>query len=112
MKTCSVIISVVFMYFPHLARASQADDTTITINGSTQGVTPFISNVHLTVSEPPSTVLRDPVHYPSKAGLSHATAFGAYANYYLVNRGFENPQTGEITLPVMGFMIDTPMRLR
>ena len=27
---------------------------------------------------------------------------GTYANYYLVNRGFENLQTGEITLPVYG----------
>ena len=27
---------------------------------------------------------------------------GTYANYYLVNRGFENPQTGEIMLPVYG----------
>ena len=27
---------------------------------------------------------------------------GTYANYYLVDRGFENPQTGEITLPIYG----------
>ena len=75
MKTCSVIISVVFMVLTHLARASQADDTTITINGYTQGVTPFISNVHLTVSECIDRYKGDPVHYPSKARLSHPTAF-------------------------------------
>ena len=103
MKTCSVIISVVFMFLTHLARASQADDTTITINGSTQGVTPFISNVHLTVSEPPSTVLKEiqfTIH--PKPGSVTRPLSGTYANYYLVNRGFENPQTGEITLPVYG----------
>ena len=35
---------------PHVARANQADDTTITIHGYTPGVTPFISNVNLTAS--------------------------------------------------------------
>ena len=89
--------------FTHLGRASQADDTTITINGHTQGVTPFISNVHLTVSEPPSTVLKElqfTIH--PKPGSVTRPLSGTYANYYLIDRGFENQQTGDITLPVYG----------
>ena len=42
MKTCSLIaVSAVFMVLTHLAGATQADDTTITITGHTAGATPF-----------------------------------------------------------------------
>jgi hypothetical protein len=40
MKTCSLIVlGAVFMVFSHLASASQADITTITITSQTAGVT-------------------------------------------------------------------------
>ena len=81
--------------------ANQADGTTITINGYTAGVTPFISNLHLTASN--TAVLKSiqfTIH--PKPGSVTRPLSGTYANYYLVDRGFENPQTGEITLPVYG----------
>ena len=75
MKTCSLIaVSAVFMVLTHLAGANQADDTTITINGHTAGVTPFISNLTLTASN--TTDLKSiQFTIDSKAGLSHPATF-------------------------------------
>ena len=51
-----IIVIAVFMVFTHLASATQADDTTITITGHTAGATPFISKLTLEVSN--TTVLK------------------------------------------------------
>src|SRR5215216_7255561 len=102
MKTCSlIIVAAVFMFFSHLARATQADDTTITITGHTAGATPFISKVTLDVSN--TTVLKS-IQFAinPKPGSVTRPLSATYANSYLVDRGFENPQTGEIVLPVYG----------
>src|SRR4029079_16478608 len=96
-----MIVAGGLVVFPHLARANQADDTTITIHGYTPGVTPFISIVNLTASN--TAVLKSiqfTIH--PKPGSVTRPLSGTYANYYLVDRGFENPQTGDITLPVYG----------
>ena len=96
-----MIVAGALFVFPHVARANQADDTTITIHGYSAGVTPFISNLHLTASN--TAVLKSiqfTIH--PKPGSVTRPLSGTYANYYLVDRGFENPQTGEITLPVYG----------
>jgi arylsulfate sulfotransferase len=102
MKTCSlIIVGAVFMVFSHLVGASQADDTTITITGQTAGVTPFISNLALTASN--TTVLKSiQFTITPKPGSVTRPLSGTYANYYLVNRGFEHPPAGEILLPVYG----------
>ena len=99
--TLVMIVAGALFVFPHVARANQADDTTIVFHGYTPGVTPFISNVHLTASN--TSVLKDiqfTIH--PKPGSITRPLSGTYINYYLVDRGFENPQTGEITLPVYG----------
>src|SRR5882724_11943770 len=96
-----MIVAGALLVFPHVARANQADDTTITFHGYTSGVTPFISNLHLTASN--TAVLKSiqfTIH--PKPGSVTRPLSGTYANYYLVDRGFENPQTGEIMLPVYG----------
>jgi arylsulfate sulfotransferase len=96
-----MIVAGVLVVLPHVARANQADDTTITIHGYNPGVTPFISNLHLTASN--TAVLKSiqfTIH--PKPGSVTRPLSGTYANYYLIDRGFENPQTGEITLPVYG----------
>ena len=96
-----MIVAGALFVFPHVARANQADDTTITIHGYTPGVTPFISNLHLTASN--TAVLKSiqfTIH--PKPGSVTRPLSGTYANYYLIDRGFENPQTGDITLPVYG----------
>ncbi len=90
-----------FILFIPFAGSNQADDTTIRINGYTPGVTPFISNVSLTASD--TTVLKEiQFKIVPKPGFASRPLSATYANYYLIDRGFENEQTGEITLPVYG----------
>ena len=100
MKTHSLtIIGVAFSVFSHLAGASQADDTTITITGKTPGVTPFISKVTLQVSN--TTVLKS-IQFaidPKPGSVTRALS-GTYGNEYLVSREYEHPP--EIILPVYG----------
>ena len=96
-----MLISAIFIVLSHLAGATEADDTTIRITGHTAGVTPFISKVTLAVSN--TSVLKS-IQFTviSKPGSVTRPVSGTYANSYLVDRGFENPQTGEVVLPVYG----------
>src|SRR5438067_8783070 len=98
----SITIAVgLFILIVPFAVSNQADDTTISINGYTPGVTPFLSRLSLTASN--TTVLKSiQFTITPKPGSVTRPLSGTYANYYLVDRGFENPQTGEIVLPVYG----------
>jgi arylsulfate sulfotransferase len=98
----SITIAVgLFILIVPFAVSNQADDTTIRINGSTPGLTPFLSRLSLTASN--TTVLKSiQFTITPKPGSVTRSLSGTYANYYLVDRGFENPQTGEIVLPVYG----------
>src|SRR5947207_4640811 len=102
MKTCSlVIVGAVFMVFSHLAGATQADSTTITITGHTAGATPFISKLTLTASD--TTVLKS-IQFtitPNPGSVTRPLS-GTYAHDYLVSRGDIQPQNGTIFLPVYG----------
>ena len=102
MKICSLIVGgAVTMVFSHLASASQADDTTIRITGQRAGASPFISKVSLAVSN--TSVLKNiQFTITPKPGSVTRPLSGTYANSYLIDRGFENPQTGEVVLPVYG----------
>src|SRR5947207_14119304 len=104
MKIHSISITIVaglFTLFVPFAGSNQAGDTTIRINGHTPGVTPFISNVSLTASD--TTVLKSiQFTIDPKPGSVTRPLSTTYANYYLIDRGFENEQTDEITLPVSG----------
>src|SRR6266498_4470777 len=100
MKTYAlIIVGAAFIVFSHFAGASQADDTIITITGKTAGVTPFISKLTLQVSN--TTVLKS-IQFAigPKPGSVTRPLSGTYANFYLMNRGFENPP--ESILPVYG----------
>ena len=102
MKTCSVIVAgAIIMVFSHSAGANQADDTTIRITGQTAGATPFISKVSLAVS---NTTLLKSIQFTitPKPGSVTRPLSGTYANSYLIDREFENVQTGEVVLPVYG----------
>ena len=102
MKTCLVIVAgTVFMVFSQLARASYADDTTIRITGFTAGVTPFNGKLALDVSN--TSVLKS-IQFtvvPKPSSVTRPLS-GTYTNDYLVSRGFENPHTGDVLLPVYG----------
>src|SRR6266481_6600272 len=104
MKIVSIstaILAGFLILFCPSADSTQADDTTIRITGYEPGATPFISNVHLTASN--TSVLKN-VQFTvtPKPGSVARPLSGTYANSYLVDRGFENQQTGEIVLPVYG----------
>ena len=100
MKTCSlIIIGTVFMVLTHVAGATQADDTTITITGHSAGATPFVSKLTLDVSD--TTVLKSiQFTIDPRPGSVTRPLSGTYANDYLVGRGFAHPP--EIILPVYG----------
>ena len=102
MKTCFVIVvGTGFMVFSRLAGASFADDTTIRITGFTAGITPFNGKVALDVSN--TSVLKSiQFTIDPKPGAVARPLSGTYSNNYLVSRGFENPHTGNILLPVYG----------
>ena len=94
-----MIVGVGFLVLTHLAAATQADDTTITITGHTAGATPFISKLTLEVSN--TSVLKSiQFAIDPKPGSVTRPLSGTYSNDYLVRRGFEHPP--EIILPVYG----------
>jgi arylsulfate sulfotransferase len=100
MKTCSlIVVGAVFMVFSHLAGATQADDTTITITGHTAGATPFISKLTLEVSN--TTVLKSiQFAIDSKPGSVTRPLSGTYSRDYLASRAYVHPP--EVILPVYG----------
>jgi hypothetical protein len=101
-KTCSLItVGALFMVFSHFAGTSEADHTTITITRQTAGATPFISNLTLVANN--TSVLKSiQFTIAPKPGSVTRPLSGTYSNNYLVSRGFENPQAGQIVLPVYG----------
>src|SRR6266853_3479418 len=102
MKICStIIVGAVFIVFSHLAGASQADDTTITINAHTAGPTPFLSQLTLTASD--TTVIKSiQFTITPKPGSVTRPLSGTYSHDYLVSRGFLQPPSEEIFLQVYG----------
>jgi hypothetical protein len=95
------IVTGLFFAFAPFAGSNLANDTTIRINGYTPGSTSFISKLSLTASN--TTVLKEiQFEIDPKPGFVSRPLSGTYSNNYLVDRGFENPQTGEIVLPVYG----------
>jgi hypothetical protein len=103
-KTCSlIVVGAILMVFTHLAGATQADDTTITITGHTAGATPFISKLTLNVSN--TAVLKNiQFAIDPKPGSVTRPLSGTYSNQYLVERGFEHPPAvnSEVIVPVWG----------
>ena len=96
-----IIVAGLSMLFVPFAGSNQADDTNIRITGYTPGLTPFLAKVNLVASD--TTVLKEiQFRVWPKAGSVTRSLTGTYANYYLLDRGFEDAQTGEIALPVYG----------
>src|SRR6266481_2210518 len=97
-----ILIGATLMVFSHLASASYADDTTITITGYAAGATPFISKLTLEVSN--TTVLKSiQFSIDSKPGSVTRPLSGTYANDYLVGRGFEQPPPATtVIVPIYG----------
>ncbi|HTO07549.1 MAG TPA: aryl-sulfate sulfotransferase N-terminal domain-containing protein [Myxococcota bacterium] len=77
----------------------------MTVTGQTPGPTPFISNVQLVVSEP-SALKSIQFEVASKPGSVVRPIRATYSRDYLEARGYLDPQTGEVTLPVFGLYAD------
>ena len=96
-----IVVGAAFTFFSHIAGASYADETTIRITGFTAGLTPFNGKLALDVSN--TSVLKS-VQFTidPKPGAFARPLSGTYSNDYLVSKGFENPHTGGVLLPVYG----------
>ncbi len=96
-----ICIIGVFALATHLASASQADDTTITITSQAPGVTPFINQLSLVASD--TTALRS-IRFTiiPKPGSVTRPLSGTYSSDYLTSRGYLQSDTGQIFLPVYG----------
>src|SRR5947207_13468464 len=98
-STLVTVVAGVFIIFSAVAGANQADDTTITITGKIPGVTPFLSQLTLQVSN--TTVLKSiQFAIDPKPGSVTRQLSGTYSNDYLASMGFVNPP--QIILPVYG----------
>jgi hypothetical protein len=105
MKMFSLIcITGILVLTSHLAGATQADDTTVTITGQTAGATPFLSQLSLTTSNP--TVMKSiQFTIEAKPGSVVRPLSGTYAHDYMVSNGYLLPN-GDIFLPIYGLFAD------
>lgn len=100
MKTIAcLVVALSIAPISHIALATQADDTTVTIAGQTPGVTPFISQLTLDASNT-SVIKSVRFSIAPKPGSVTRPLSGSYSNGYLAERGYLNAGTGQIFLPV------------
>ncbi len=90
-----IVLLAVFTVSPQAAKATQADDTTITITGQTPGSVPFLSQLTLIASD--TSVIKDVQFTISpKPGSVTRPLSGTFSNDYLVEQGYLVPSQGEI----------------
>ncbi len=102
MKSSLLLIAVPVLFLScHLSQASQADDTTIVINAKNAGPTPFINQLTLLASS--TDVIRSiQFAIAPKPGSHTRTLSATYSNAYLTSRGYIQPSSAEVFLPVFG----------
>jgi arylsulfate sulfotransferase len=104
-KTFSFFIAAIFISLSSLALATQADDTTITIDAQTPGATPFIDQLTLTASDT-SVIKSIQFTVAPKPGSVTRPLSGTYTSDYMVTRGYLVPPSQQIFLPVYGLYDD------
>ncbi|MDQ3199859.1 MAG: aryl-sulfate sulfotransferase [Verrucomicrobiota bacterium] len=106
MKTRSFLVAFVILALGvPFAGATQADDTTITVNEQIAGATPFISQLTLLASD--TTVIKSVQFTVTPRPRSVTRPLnGTYSHEYLETRGYLLPATGQIFLPVFGLYDD------
>ena len=100
-KTSASFIAVILVFLSPFALATQADDTTITIDTETPGATPFIEQLTLTASDT-SVIKRIQFTVAPKPGSVTRPLSGTYSYDYMVARGYLVPPSQQIFLPVYG----------
>ena len=95
----ALFLTTILVCFCRVALATQADDTTITIDVQIPGATPFLSQLTLGVS---NTAVVKSVQFAiaPKPGSSTRPLSATYSSDYLAGRG--DVVTGKIFLPVYG----------
>lgn len=99
-----LLLPAVFCFAP-LANATDADDTTITIDSQTPGVTPFIAQLTLTASDT-SVINHIQFTITPKAGSVTRPLSGSYSYQYMVDHAYLTPPSQQIFLPVYGLYAD------
>lgn len=106
MKKITLILLVpTLLLFAHPAKATQADDTTITIDSNSPGATAFISQLTLTASD--TTVIKS-IQFSilPKTGSVTRPLSGTYSQEYMIDRGYLVPPSLQIFFPVYGLYAD------
>src|SRR5262245_9895199 len=100
-KIMFAIVLPTLLLFSHSVRATQADDTTITIDSNTPGATAFISQLTLTASD--TTVIKS-IQFSilPKAGSVTRPLSGNYRQDYMICRGCLFPPSLQLFFPVYG----------
>ncbi|MEP6955666.1 MAG: aryl-sulfate sulfotransferase [Chthoniobacterales bacterium] len=100
-NTFTAIVLVAAAALAPVARATQADESTIVITGQAAGATPFISKLSINASNPTALANIKFTITPKPGTISRPLA-ATYAKAYLSSRGYFDPSTGDITVPVFG----------
>jgi len=101
----NLILGAVLVALAGSALAAPAGHPFATINGFTDGPTPFISFIDLTIS-PPDGLKRITFAVAPKSQSLTRPISATYSSAYLQGRGYLDPLTGHLTLPVFGLYAD------
>ena len=96
--------------FTHLAGATQADDTTITITAKNNGPTPFISQLTLQVSDI-NAIKEIQFTITPRTGSVTRPLSATYSRAYMIERGYVSFPTDEIFFPVYGLYAGSSNRV-
>lgn len=99
--SCFGLLALVMGLLPWVARANQAETTTVTITATNPGVTPFIAKLTLNVSD--LTVLNGiKFTIAPKRGSVTRPLSATYSRAYLEGRGYVNAPAEQVVVPVFG----------
>jgi arylsulfate sulfotransferase len=90
---------------------SFCSQTTVEINGSIPGSTPFIAYLDLTISPPGALKNIRFTIEPKPLSVTRPVS-ASYSSVYLQGRGYLDPLTGHLTLPVFGLYQDHNNQVR
>ena len=98
MRKTALLVASLLTFSAWSAFATQADDTTITITGQTDGPTPFIRQLSLAASD--TSVLKS-IQFtiaPKPGSVTRALS-GTYSQGYMATRGYLVPPSTESLFP-------------
>jgi arylsulfate sulfotransferase len=97
----SISFFAVLAFLAQWLNSSGASGATVTITGQSAGPTPFISQLNATVSPAESLKTVQFTITPKQGSVTRPIS-ATYTSAYLQSRGYLNPQTGKLVVPVFG----------